>query len=114
MYLICQKTLTNEAIKPSRLHDNFNKMPSHKKDKDVAYFQDTEKTYVSQPTISKVFFMAFKQDDNGLRASYSISLVIAKSGKPHNIGEELILPALKEFITTVLHKPAKDILRKSP
>jgi len=43
-----------------------------------------------------------------------ISLLIANAGKPHTIGEELILPAIKEVINTVLHKPASDIIRKIP
>ncbi|XP_039309107.1 protein ZBED8-like [Solenopsis invicta] len=112
--LLCQKTFSNEAMKPSRLQDHLNKMSSDKKDKDVTYFQDLEKKYTAQPTVSKLFSAASKQDDDGLRASYNISLLIAQKGKPHTIGEELILPAIKEVITTVLHKPATDIIRKIP
>ena len=37
-----------------------------------------------------------------------------QTGKPHTIGEELILPPIKEVITTVLHKPAADIVQKNP
>lgn len=114
MCLLCQKTFSNEAMKPSRLQDHLNKMHSDKKDKNVAYFQDLEKKYIAQPTVSKLFSAASKQDDDGLRASYNISLLIAQTGKPHTIGEELILPAIKEVITTVLHKPAADIIRKIP
>ena len=55
-----------------------------------------------------------KRDDNGLRASYNISLLIAKSGKPNTFGEELILPAVSEVISTVLHKPAFDITKRIP
>ncbi|CAH1998299.1 unnamed protein product [Acanthoscelides obtectus] len=50
----------------------------------------------------------------GLRASYNISLLIAKSGKPHTIGEKLILPAVEEVLKTVLHKPASDIIKRIP
>lgn len=49
-----------------------------------------------------------------MRASYNISLLIAKSGKPHTIGEQLILPAIEEVLKTVLHRPAYDILKKIP
>ncbi|XP_072400769.1 SCAN domain-containing protein 3-like [Diabrotica undecimpunctata] len=38
----------------------------------------------------------------------------AKSGKPHTIGEELILPAVSEVLRTVLHQPASDIIKKIP
>ncbi|CAH1992031.1 unnamed protein product [Acanthoscelides obtectus] len=55
-----------------------------------------------------------QRNDGGLRASYNISLLIAKSGKPHTIGEKLILPAVEEVLKTVLHKPASDILKRIP
>lgn len=112
--ILCLKSFSNEAMKPSRLQDHLNKMHPDKKDKNVAYFQDLEKKHNNQPSVSKLFSAAAKQDDDGLRASYNISLLIAQTGKPHTIGEELILPAIKEVITTVLHKPAVDIIRKIP
>ncbi|XP_051791387.1 protein ZBED8-like [Erpetoichthys calabaricus] len=43
-----------------------------------------------------------------------MSRLIAKSGKPHTIGEQLILPAIEEVLKTVLHKPAYDILKRIP
>ena len=49
-----------------------------------------------------------------MRASYNISFLIAKSGKPHTIGEKLILPAVEEVLKTVLHKPASDIIKRIP
>ncbi|KAE9528709.1 hypothetical protein AGLY_012284 [Aphis glycines] len=58
--------------------------------------------------------ICFQQDDDGLRALYNISLLIAKSGKPHTIGKGLILPAINEVIKTMLHKPAFDIIKKIP
>ncbi|KAL4135430.1 hypothetical protein QTP88_007039 [Uroleucon formosanum] len=68
----------------------------------------------SSPTLSTLFSAASEQDNDGLRASYNISLLTAKTGKPHTIREDLILPAIKEVITTVLHKLAADIIRKIP
>ena len=47
-----------------------------------------------------------------MTASYNISLLIAKSGKPHTIGEQLILPAVEEFLKTVLHKSPFDVLKR--
>ncbi|KAJ0180959.1 hypothetical protein K1T71_003044 [Dendrolimus kikuchii] len=112
--LLCLKTFSNEAMKPSRLQDHLNKMHPDKKDKNVAYFQDLEKKHNTQPSVAKLISVAAKQDEDGLRASYNISLLISQKGKPRNIGEEFIFPAIKEVITTVLHKPATDITRKIP
>ncbi|KAJ7332606.1 hypothetical protein JRQ81_014786, partial [Phrynocephalus forsythii] len=58
-----------------------------------------------------MFASTSKRDYGGLRVSYNISQLIAKSEKPHTIGEELILPATEEVLKTILHKPAYDILK---
>lgn len=112
MCLICQKVLSNEAMKPFRLQDNLTKMHGDKKDKDLSYFRILKEKSIRQPTLAKLFSTATTQDDDGLLASYNISLMTAKTGKPHTIGEELIIPAISEIIRTVLHKPASDIIKK--
>lgn len=61
-----------------------------------------------------MFASTSQRNDDGLRASYNISLLIAKSGTPHTIGEKLILPAVEEVLKTVLHKPASDIIKRIP
>ncbi|KFD64030.1 hypothetical protein M514_08644 [Trichuris suis] len=56
-----------------------------------------------------------KLHHDGLLASYRIALMIARSGKPHSIGEDdLILPATAEILETVLHQPARTIVSKTP
>jgi hypothetical protein len=115
MCLICQKVFSNEAMKPSRLQEHLNKVHPNRKDKDISYFKELQNKYSKQPTVSSLFASSSKQEDDGLRASYNISLLIAKAGKPHTIGEELILPAVKEVIKTVLHhKTPSDIIKKIP
>ena len=47
-------------------------------------------------------------------ASYNISKLIAKDGKPHSIGETLTLPAITEVISTVKNKNAAEIIRSIP
>lgn len=104
MCLICRKVFSNEAMKPSRLQENLTKVHANKKNMNSFYFQALEKKFLKEPTLVNMFLTTSKQDDDGLRASYNISLLIAKSGKPHTIGEELILPAINEVIKTILHK----------
>ncbi|CAH1993537.1 unnamed protein product [Acanthoscelides obtectus] len=67
-----------------------------------------------RPTLDRMFASTSQRSDDGLRASYNISLLIAKSGKPQTIGEKLILPAVEEILKTVLHKPASDIIKRIP
>ncbi|CAH1983396.1 unnamed protein product [Acanthoscelides obtectus] len=72
------------------------------------------RTNHKRPTLDRMFASTSQRNDDGLRASYNISLLIAKSGKPHTIGEKLILPAVEEVLKTVLHKPASDIIKRIP
>ncbi|CAH1971227.1 unnamed protein product [Acanthoscelides obtectus] len=76
--------------------------------------QDHLIIFQKRPTLDRMFASTSQRNDDGLRASYNISLLIAKSGKPHTIGEKLILPAVEEVLKTVLHKPASDIIKRIP
>lgn len=114
MCLICHKSFSNEAMKPSRLSEHLNKIHPDKKNKNISYFQMLKDKYSKQPTLKDVLSFASTEESDGMRASYNISLLIAKSGKPHTIGEELIIPALSEVISTVLHRSPLDIIKKIP
>ena len=61
-----------------------------------------------------MFTSSSKNSDDGLKASYNISLLIAKAGKPHTIREELILPAVKEVIKTFLYKSPEQVIKSIP
>ncbi|KRZ66411.1 Zinc finger MYM-type protein 6 [Trichinella papuae] len=106
MCLICEKVFSNEAMKPSRLLDVAKK--------DLSYFQSLRDKFHARPTLTAMFSSAAQQESDGMKASYNISFLIAKTGKPHTIGEELILPGVSEVLHTVLHKPATDIIKKIP
>ena len=54
------------------------------------------------------------RQDKGLIASYNIFLLIAKTAKAHTIGEDLLLPAAKEIIETVMEQNASSVLRAVP
>ena len=41
-------------------------------------------------------------------------MLISQSGKPHTIGETLILPAVSKVLRTVLHKPPKQVITSIP
>lgn len=45
-------------------------------------------------------------NEKAIIASYAVSLLIAKSGKPYNIGEELIMPAAKSMCSIIWNETA--------
>ena len=108
MCLLCEKTFFNDAMKPSRLLDHFKKIYPDKKDNSLAYFQSLCDRMQKQKTVTSMFSDRSKQATDGLRASY-ISLLISQLGKPHTIGETLILPAISEVLRTILHKPLDQV-----
>jgi len=111
MCLLCEKVFSNEAMKPSRLLKHLTKIHPDKADNDMAYFKLLQEKFQKRKTIGNVFAITSQQSVDGLIASYNISLLIARSGKPHTIGEELSLPAVREVLHTVLHKSPDQIIK---
>ncbi len=46
------------------------------------------------------------ENEKAVTASYEVSRLIATSGKPHTIGEDLILPAAKQMVSIMLGNKA--------
>ena len=113
MCLLCNKVFSNEAMKPSRLSEHLTKIHPDEADKGATLFQCFWDNFKKQKTFGLMFASSSIQSVDGLLASYNLSLMIAKEGKPHTIGEELILPAVKEVLNTVLHHKACSSVIKS-
>ena len=94
--LICEKSYSNEAMKPSRMTEHLKKMHPEKAGKDLSFFKTLKELFDKRKTVKSMYARCEDQADDGLRASYNLSLLIAKTGKPHTIGEELILPSIRE------------------
>jgi len=110
--LLCERSFSNEAMKPSRLSEHLTEVHSDKADKSLSFFQGLKLKYENRATVGKLFNKAAITRDKGLVASY-ISYLIAKLGKPHTIGETLVEPAIREFCTTVLGIDG-DVLKSLP
>ena len=113
MCLVCKKNFSNEAMKSSRLLEHLQNIHPDKSGKTLAFFHSLRDQFLKRKTMS-MFTSLSKNSDDGRKASYNISLLIAKADKPHIIGEELILPAVKEVIKTVLHKSPKQVIKSIP
>ena len=114
MCLLCDHVFSNEAMKPSRLKEHFSTKHSDHVNKDIEFFQHLKDKAIKQKPVSDMFKKGNIKNRDGLVASYNISKLIAKCGKPHNIGETLILPAITEVISTVMHQSSPEIVRSIP
>ena len=105
--LLCEKVFSNEAMKPSRLKEHLTTMHSDKASKSVSYIQSLSSAF-SKRKAAKI------SNDLGLQASYNLSHLIAKNGKPHNTGKKLILSAILEMLTIVMKVDPEPIIKAIP
>ena len=99
MCLLCEKTFSNANMKPSKMKEHLERIHSDKKDKDLEFFKTLKAKFNNRPSLETFFKLHVKTDlEAGQAATYNIALNIAKKGKPHTIGEEVIIPALREVI----------------
>ena len=102
MCLISEKTFTSAGMKPFRMIDHLKVKHPEKANKDVACFRDMKVKFEKRSTIGGLFKSYGNEVEKGLIACYKISNLIAKCGKSHTIGETLIIPAVKEIISTMM------------
>ena len=86
-------------MKPSLLQRHFKTKHALLKDKPIEFFKRKEMELKRSRNTLKSFTAANSQ---ALEASYLVSLRIAQTGKPHTIGESLILPAAKDIVSSIL------------
>lgn len=111
--LICEKELSNEAMKPSRLAEHLKKMHPDKVNQDLSYFQALRDKLRQRKSIVSFLTKQTQKADDGLVCSYNIAKLIAKSGNPHSIGEKLLLPVVEEVLRTVVHHSSPSVITKS-
>ncbi|VVC39621.1 Ribonuclease H-like domain,HAT, C-terminal dimerisation domain,Domain of unknown function DUF4371 [Cinara cedri] len=109
--VICQETLSNQSMKPSLLKRHQLSKHPETENKPIEFFQRKVTIFRKE---SKCMSSFTNFNENIVKASYLASLIIAKDGKPHAIGETLVLPAAKEIVRCVLgDKAAKEIEKVS-
>uniref|UniRef100_A0A3B1IGP9 Uncharacterized protein n=1 Tax=Astyanax mexicanus TaxID=7994 RepID=A0A3B1IGP9_ASTMX len=107
--VVCSEVLANEALKTTKLRRHLETKHSEYASKPVEFFENKLKEYQSR---KKTLELACSGTDHAkaVEASYRVAQLIAKAGKPHTIGESLILPAAKEMVSVMLgEKPCKQL-----
>ncbi|UYV81375.1 hypothetical protein LAZ67_20000980 [Cordylochernes scorpioides] len=90
--LICQKTLSNETMVPSKLLRHIETNHQEQMNNPISYFENIRSSFQKQ---SKKFKKFMTTSDEAQTASYMIAQLIARKKKAHAEAEEIILPALK-------------------
>ncbi|XP_076043636.1 zinc finger BED domain-containing protein 5-like [Oratosquilla oratoria] len=60
-------------------------------------------------TVNRMFTQKVTKIDRGMLSSYKISNLIAKAGKPHTIGESLIMPVVAIVLSTVMKLSPQEV-----
>ncbi|XP_075472991.1 protein FAM200B [Ascaphus truei] len=88
--VLCSEILANDSMKPNKLTRHLVTKHPEYKDKDIAFFKRHEE---SQKASASVMNKYVTVSSKAQRASYVVSELIARTMKPYNIGETLVLPA---------------------
>ena len=107
--LLCYKTMSNESMKTGRLEAHLKVRHPNNSNLDLEYFKSLKEKFKNRRKVTTIFAAQQASHTHALEASYEISLLIAKHGKNHTIGEQLIKPAISIFLKTVLQKDDRDI-----
>ena len=98
--VVCMKTLSNSAMKPSLLKRHLESNHSDKKNRDKSYFQRLGEN-VKRQRLDQTG-QCYQKSTGILYSSYEISLLIAKNMKAHTIAENLVLPAARILVSNLI------------
>ena len=114
MCLLFKKILTNDAMKPSRLKYHLTGFVLIKQTSLFPNLFQALKERQNQSSISKVFTKTTCQNVKELIASCKIAFFVAKRVLPLNVGESLVVTAMKEIISTVMESDPAHVLQTVP
>ena len=101
--VICGEKLANQSMKPCKLKRHQETKHPETIGESREYFERKKQLALSRRStdIRKAFEKAGTDLHRATEASFDCSLLIAKAKKPHNIGEQLIKPALLKIVEDV-------------
>ena len=98
--VICMKTLSNSAMKPSLLKRHLESNHSDKKNRGKSYFQRLGEN-VKRQRLDQTG-QSYQKSTGILYSSYEVSLLIVKNMKAHTIAENLVLPAARILVRNLI------------
>ena len=109
--LLCNEVLANESLIPTKLKRHLDTKHDSYSNKPATFFQRILRTSEQQ---RRSFESEFLTQEKYTRASFEASWLIAKTKKPFNIGEDLVLPAAVKMTEIVRGKKEAEDMRKIP
>jgi len=108
--VLCLKTLGNDSLKQSLLSRHLEKAHPSDNKRDLEFFKCKETSLKKRQIDSGGSF--HQQSNAAVKASYEVALMIAKQKKPYTIREDIILPAAKEMVCSVIGNDAAKKLNQ--
>ena len=109
--IICNLTMSNEALVPSKLSRYLERNHESLKDKPKTYF---ENLVLQKDKEAKQFNECMKLPERGLVASYKVAHLLAKRKKAHTDAESVIALSVIIIVETTLGSDAADTVGKVP
>ena len=109
--VVCYEQLANESMCPNKLLRHLETKHPELKHKPLDFFK---KMLANLNTGQRVLQRYTSVNEKALYASYLISLRIAKTGKPHTLGETLVLPAIKDTVEVFFGDKSKKEIEAIP
>jgi len=103
------EVLSNEALKPSKLKRHLETKHKENVTKTIDFFKNKEHELKKNMKCIKKSSTSYSYE-NSVKASFAVSLLIGKSGKPRKIAEDLILPAAKAMVSIMINREAENNL----
>lgn len=107
----CGEVLANNSMKPAHLQRHLTTKHPESAGKTEDFYKRKLTGFKSGQTVMKT---AANISSKALEASYAVSLLVAKSKKPHTIVEQLILPAAAVLAEKMIDKKATDAFKTVP
>lgn len=109
--LVCREKLLNGVMVPSKLKRHLDTKHHGLSSKDIEYFKRLKAQNVKQ---NQQMMSCVCVSEKAQEASFLVAELTAKSKKPHNIAESLILPACKKIVGVMIGEDAVKETDKIP
>lgn len=111
--VLCGETLANSSMVPSKLQRHLEKNHKEYKSKDEGFFRAKLNSLNTQKLLLSESF-GVEGKSGATEASFRVSHIIGKQGKPHTIAESLVLPCAKIMVECLFGEKESKKLDKIP